>query len=471
MSKPSTTEFCTDAKEWAERMFSNCELGDVRRTRRVVDYAARQASNPDGSPNNVCQGDDAAAEGAYRFLRNDAIKPEALEEAPFQYNAALCTGLTEVLAIQDTTALAYRHSVAAELGDLGGGRGFLVHSTLAVDAETQNVIGLLDQQRWIRSDDRPRGRERKKLPYEERESYKWEVASQRLAQRLDSMDHVIQVCDREADIYEYLEQRCEQGQRFVVRAAHDRPLSTNKGNLWELMKGRPVLGYSDILVEQRGPHPAKYNNDVRPARKARTVRTEIRSASVRLQSPTDENSFIKANAVYVREQEPEDPDSVLEWMLLTSEKVKTKRQAKKVVGHYECRWLIEEFHKAWKSGCSIESRRLQAPQNLERLAVITAHVAVRLLQLRCLTHEDPERPCDTLLDEDEWQCLYATTNQHASLPKSAPTLHWALHTIAKLGGWRDTKRTGKIGWMALWKGWFRFQERLTAWRAAKQSKH
>ena len=371
-------------------MFSECELGDARRTQRVVDYAARQAANPGGSPNEICQGDDAAAEGAYRLLRNDGIESKALEEGPFRRNAALCNQLTSVLAIQDTTALAYSHSVAEQLGDLGGGRGFLVHSTLAVDAETQNVIGLLDQQRWTRSDKRPKGRRRSKLPYEKRESYKWELASQKIEQRIESMENVIQVCDREADIYEYLEQRRKQGHRFIVRAAHDRKLATDKGSLWELMKSCPLLGHYNVLVQQRGSQPAKYNNSIRPAREARTVRMEIRAAPVRLLSPRNEESSIALNVVYVREQNPADSTNCLTWMLLTSERIKTKRQAETVVGYYECRWPIEEFHKAWKSGCAIESRRLQAPNNLERLAVITAHVAVRLLQLRCLTHEDPE---------------------------------------------------------------------------------
>lgn len=45
-------------------------------------------------------------------------------------------------------------------------------------------------------------------------------------------------------------------------------------------------------------------------------------------------------------------------------------------------------------------------------------------------------------------------------PASPLSLRWALETIAKLGGWRNIKRTGRIGWMTLWKGCARFQERL-----------
>jgi hypothetical protein len=452
-------------------MFGGCDVGDVRRTKRAVDYAARQAANPGGSTHEVCAGDNAAAEAAYRFIRNHAIEPTALEEGPFLRNAAQCAGIGVVLAIQDTTALSYSHAVSELLGGLGGGRGFLVHSTLAVNGETREVIGLLDQQRWSRPE-KKRGRQRKRqprqVPYEERESYKWERASQRLEQRMETMDNVIQVCDREADIYDYLNERAERGHRYVVRASYDRKLATEEGHLWDYMEARPVLGYYEVLIGQRGGEPAQLGREARPARHERTAHLEVRSARVRLRSPTDAGASNAVNVVYVRETEPPDPANRLEWMLLTSEPVRTLHQATTVVTYYECRWLIEEFHKVWKSGCAIEQRRLQTPENLERIAVITAHVAVRLLQLCCLTHQDPERPVDALLSQNEWQCLHLTTHPHRPLPTSPPSLRWALETIAKLGGWRDTKRTGRIGWLTLWKGWARFQERLVGWEIAKQ---
>ena len=175
------------------------------------------------------------------------------------------------------------------------------------------------------------------------------------------------------------------------------------------------------------------------------------------------------NVVYVREQGA--TEKPVEWLLLTSEPVSTTEEANKVVGYYESRWLIEEFHKVWKSGCKIESSRLQSPDNLQRFAVFTSHVAIRLLQLRFLAQNAQDVPCDTVLDKDEWQCLFATTNPQKALPNSAPSLQAAVRAIAKLGGWSDTKRTGRIGWAAMWKGWFRFQERVLAWKVATATHH
>ena len=38
-----------DVNQWAQEQFGECELGDVRRTKRLVHYAAQAAANPDGS--------------------------------------------------------------------------------------------------------------------------------------------------------------------------------------------------------------------------------------------------------------------------------------------------------------------------------------------------------------------------------------------------------------------------------------
>ena len=44
-------------------------------------------------------------------------------------------------------------------------------------------------------------------------------------------------------------------------------------------------------------------------------------------------------------------------MLLTSLPVETFEDAWQVVEDYENRWLVEEYHKVMKSGCSLEMRR------------------------------------------------------------------------------------------------------------------
>ena len=57
-------------------------------------------------------------------------------------------------------------------------------------------------------------------------------------------------------------------------------------------------------------------------------------------------------------------------------------------------------------------------------------------------------------------------NKKKKPPKKPRSLLWAYHSIAKLGGWADTKRTGRVGWLTVWEGWFRLQERLEGYMVA-----
>ncbi|ERM62294.1 hypothetical protein P781_03165, partial [Vibrio mimicus CAIM 1883] len=52
---------------------------------------------------------------------------------------------------------------------------------------------------------------------------------------------------------------------------------------------------------------------------------------------------------YVSCIEKDNPDGLC-WHLLTSEHITTQKQALTILEWYEKRWLIEDFHKSWKSG-------------------------------------------------------------------------------------------------------------------------
>lgn len=155
----------------------------------------------------------------------------------------------------------------------------------------------------------------------------------------------------------------------------------------------------------------------------------------------------------------------LRWVLLTTEVVDKAQQALTIVRYDESRWLIEDYHKAWKSGVGVERQRFQSPDNLERMMAITAFLAVRLLQLR-ENHSDKTTPCDAVLSTDEWKVLWISS-QRCAVPLSPPSAHWAYLALAKLGGFADTKHTGRPGWNALWHGWFRLQDRLEGYRLSQ----
>lgn len=116
--------------------------------------------------------------------------------------------------------------------------------------------------------------------------------------------------------------------------------------------------------------------------------------------------------------------------------VNSAEEALTVVRHYECRWRIEEYHKAWKSGVGVERQRFQSLENLERMLAITAFLAVRLLQLR-ESQDAPvgkeDRKCDEVLSEDEWKILWVST-EHRPPPPLPPSIRWADLTPCGMAG-------------------------------------
>lgn len=471
-----------DAALWAEQMFRGCELGDRRRTKRLIDLGGRLAAAGGGTVASACGDDAKAIEGGYRFVRNEHVSVEAIAEGGFASTAEMARGVELLLAIQDTTSLSYSHSVSEKLGDLGGpkssqGRGWFVHNTILLDGHTGETVGLIDQERWMRAlNSRGSRKRRKETPYEDKESFKWQAASERVRQRLSpkKMRHVIEVCDREADIYEYLTYKLEDEGRFVVRSSVDRRIDAEAGRLWHAVSEQKPLGEYEVKVPQRGGQKGGKKQKPRKSRKARTAKVAIRAIQVTLKPPYRPGRKLHKQAVWivqVLEEQPPVGEDGLEWLLLTTEPADSYEAARQVVWYYEQRWRVEDYHKAWKAtGCRVEHQRLQDPANLERMAVILAFVAVRLLQLKETSETHSDWPCTAIFSDSAWKCLWLKLlkdGEPRELPDEMPTLKWAYYALARLGGFQDTKRTGKVGWATLWKGWFKLADMVEGYELAQ----
>src|SRR5690606_25323982 len=92
-------------------------------------------------------------------------------------------------------------------------------------------------------------------------------------------------------------------------------------------------------------------------RRARQAKMAVSFAPIQLM-PTEsvgmKHAPLKIWAIRVWELDPPKGEERLEWILFTNEPVNDFEDAYRVVGWYECRWIIEEYHKAMKTGCKIE---------------------------------------------------------------------------------------------------------------------
>lgn len=441
-----------DTEQWAENLFANADLGDQRRTKRLVKLSEQMAANIGSS---IVQSSDsqASVEGAYRFIRNDKIIASSIATAGFNALLSALKQASTILALEDTSTLTYKHSVKKELGHTGprkdcAAKGMMAHSVLMVDADNENTIGLGEQYRWCRnSKSFGKSRQRAERDYCDKESYKWQRASESMATRFAPvMNNIISVCDRESDLFDYIKYKQENQQRFVVRANHDRKLFNESFKVSEFIAKQSTEVSYQVKIQQKG------------GRKSRVANVDVRYAQVEVGGPKQRGKTEKEQLTIISCDEVLPPEGTkpLCWKLYTNESIKTAEQALKIVRYYELRWRVEEFHKAWKSaGTQVESLRLQSRSNLEKMIVITAFIAVRLLQLRELVstkNAAEDINCQEFFSPLEWKLLWTKTEKKV-LPKELPSLNWAYYALAKLGRWHDSKRNGVVGWNALWDGW------------------
>lgn len=457
----------TNPSQWAQIQFGKANLNDPRRTQRLVSLATSIAKNP-GVAVSKLPLSPAEMEGAYRFIRNDNIPPCDIASAGFMATAQEASKHEILLALEDTTSLTYQHkSVRDELGHTNQGnrnRAIQAHSILLFAPKSQQIVGLIEQQRWTR-DITKRGQryQHASRPYKEKESYKWELASTNMETRLaESINKVISVCDREADIFEYLTYKITNQQRFVVRSMQSRCIQEHDNKLYHYSTTLPLAGTKSLHIPQKG------------GRKARNVELEIRYAPVTLKAPANKSSQPDIPVYYVSVIEKRDGKNKLAWHLLTSEPVTSFEKALQIISYYERRWLIEDYHKVWKSsGTAVEELRMQSRKNLERMSVILAFIATHLLQLRFIKEYENQLEvpsCEHLLSNRAWKLLWLKLESN-SLPQRAPDTLWAYKALAKLGGWKDTKRTGRASVQVLWEGWFKLQTILEGYELAMSLNH
>lgn len=393
--------------------------------------------------------------GAYRFLNNPKVTPEQIQAVHRRQVRRRCLRQRLILGIEDTSELDFTaHPSVQGLGPIGngGGRGLLQHSTLAV-APDGDLIGVLHQI-WRTRVPVPEGETRRQRLSRRRESDFW-PESVRAVGSLGSQTRLVHVTDRGGDLFETMVACGEQDNTgFLIRAQHDRWVQGATEKLQSFLGRQPVAGHRDV------PVPA------RPGVPERIARVSIRYARVSLDAPCRDPRFtepIGVWAVHAIEEGPPADIEPIEWTLLTSESVESFDDACERLDWYCLRWLIEEWHRAEKTGCQLEATQLKTAQAIERWAALVAIVAIRLLQLRNLAQaaagQAPEDPASPANQPAALQAMVPRTwlLMVAGLAKRAPetlTARMFWLTIAKRGGFLGRKRDGKPGWMTIWRGWY-----------------
>jgi hypothetical protein len=439
--------------QWAQSEFALAGLGDQRRTQRLVNIAASLAHSPGGTlPQAFPHWKDL--KGAYRFFSQPEVGPERIQSPHWERTRARCREPGEYLLIEDTSELDYSdHPATEELGPIGngGGRGFLLHSTLALGVEAWNleqrpegiVLGLFAQQCWTRRGPPKRGREswRQRLN-RPRESQRWAQVFEETGGPPAGSQWIF-IADREADFYEPIERCQRHGVDFVIRAYRDRRLADPADYLKEAVAQMPVRGRMEVELRAR------------PGQAARVATVQVRSGSVRARGPErpgGNKPDFTINVVEVREVNAPEGVQPLHWLLLTSLPCVRWAEVQRIVTRYATRWWVEEYHKALKSGTNVEESQLEHGYRLESLVAVLAIVAVRLLNAKWLARARGEEAVDEVCFGPEALVILAAMYGQ---PKAGWTHRSALVAVARLGGFLARRHDGLPGWQTIWRGWQR----------------
>jgi hypothetical protein len=386
---------------------------------------------------------------AYRFVSNPKVTAEKILEPHQLSTVSRMQAQSVVLAVQDTTELNYTSLKKTKgLGTIGSSpklRGMHVHTTLALTPD-RVPLGIIDQYTWIcPPQEYGKKGERKQKPIEEKESVKWLVslkATEAIQQENPDLQ-LINVGDREADIYDLFKYASGLKSQLLVRASWNRSVEHEENYLWPYLEAQPVAATLEISV----PHTK--------TRKLRTATVQLRYAPVVLRPPSgrrNKEKSVSVYAVYLHEPDPPKGAEPLSWMLLTTIPVINAQDALLTVEYYAARWSIEVFHKILKSGCKIEKRQNQTAERLRTCLALDSLVAWRIQLLTMLGRKTPDLPCDVVFEDYEWKALYCYVHKTTEPPAEPPPLNEAVLLVARVGGFLARKSDGFPGTTVLWRG-------------------
>jgi hypothetical protein len=169
------------------------------------------------------------------------------------------------------------------------------------------------------------------------------------------------------------------------------------------------------------------------------------------------------HVVHVEELNPPAGEPPVVWTLLTNQPIQTPEQVADVIDTYRYRWLIEELFKAFKTGCSFESRQFETLHALLNLMAVCLPISVELLWMRSRVSDEPNAPGTEIVTAQQLEVLREMGQR--PMPKK-PTALQVLLAIAALGG--HLKRNGSPGWQVLHRGYQRLLDYEAAWAARGQ---
>lgn len=423
--------------QWIHQQFTNVDMNDPRLQRRAVDIAQSCAEHPEKSLSGRFS-DWAGLKAAYRFFSNPKATHQTLQQPHYKEVLEKARWSEElVLFIQDGSELLFNsHLWTHGLGPTAdsAGNGLMFHSCLVAkyhESKETEILGLSYQEAWIRPD--------KKSVGDPKESEVWLRTLEKSGR---PQKNWVSVGDRGNDIYDFLHGAISQSWKFVVRARHNRTVEINgvQERLFSWIRSQTAKCKSTLFMKGKG---REFSGE---------VDLEITWTKAKLLPPGNRSSLATDEVTYVRVWCPEKPK--LEWLLITNLPVESEEDARRIIEIYRRRWLIEDYHKALKTGCRIEDNQLKQASRILSLFGLLGVIATQLLAMREYCRLSPTTRVEEAIPELWIKVIERRLNVKLETVRD----FW--HCLARLGGFIGRKSDGEPGWQTIWGGYTRLQDML-----------
>ena len=442
---------------WAAREFGQAQLGDARRTLRVVEMGAGAAAAPAG-PLTQAFPDAAERQAAYKLVEGGHAPAGALARAAAGAAwSRVRPGAPYAVVPVDGSTLSVASARAAQGFGPVGTRGVKSLGMEAMSAllvsHTGVPLGLAAQALWTRGPPAACGlseAQKRARPLQQRETRYWlQVLQAACSAWRESGSAVVPwfQLDAGADARDVLHWAVweAQGAWVTVRSGQQRRVQwPEEGLLWDAVQALPVAGHYPLKV---------LAGEKRSARRAH-IRVRFSPVVVQLRCPASGARVpVALFAVHAREEGScPKGEAPIEWLLLTTRPVHGFTGARAVLRAYALRWRVEEVHRSWKSGCGVERSGLKAPA-FASWATVLFCVAVRIERLKRLSRETPDVPASDEFSPHEVRALLLLKKQGALYAAGhVPTLGEAVLWLAQLGGYTGKSSGGPPGATVLKRG-------------------
>ena len=336
----------------------NGSFGDKRIEKKAAQALQKLTMGRNSSLRQITE-NNAEQKNFYRLFNNESFSEERIEQSIVKRCAELCKD-RHVLCIQDTTEFNLsrqrgRVKVKSGLGKTSKNDvlGFMLHSSLVVDANRGNALGYSYIKTWERKETMPDRyvRNYQQLPIEQKESYKWIAAAKQSEALLQQAELMTIIADRESDIYDLIAAVDGQKVHLLIRSNFNRRIADGN-KLAEHLNELPVMYEYEVTL----------NGDIRKGIEKRRAHIALKwsKTGILKSEKTKNKKLASSKEVYVVEARETNRTKGIYWRILTTHPVTNAEQALQIIDWFKQRWHIEQIHRLLKTeGFRIERSQLE----------------------------------------------------------------------------------------------------------------